>query len=593
MEGILVSQIAANATTATVKVKAINGATPTWLTTAHRITVLQSTRTVTKVEVIGVAAGTTQSGSTVTLGTLTRGLPLDGTGFTGTGTAQVFTSGAKVIITWDAQSGRQTAFKDIANTFTDAQTFNGDATFAEAPTFEQGTHNTPFANAAARDAYFTAPVNGDSAYLTAEGYWTDYVAGSWLQRAAGSSVVNMSDGIAGKGDTATVTEIAAGTADDAVSGAPNVLTVGVTEIAGTAYAPAYLTGGASAEATAATWAAITSTGKFKITIDGTEYDDVTPDFTGDVTMDDVAESIQTAIQTATSGSETVTWSTDHFIISSVDATVTSAITVTATPSTGTDISGAGSDWMDCDGGTVTDKAHLGSGKIPVLNTSGVVNATLGGTGRAADTAYAVICGSTTGTGAQQSIAGLGNAGQVLKSAGAAALPAFGDATSFIKPVFLSTTTSATLTNPTSATAYATHTYTIPANDLVNGVIYEFELIVTATHGASNAVTLGVGLGASSDIGVAFPAATGTDKLKLRGTIYGTAAASGTSSVIIAIEGRSNASATTVSPSALFVGNKATNGTLAITFFATFGTSDGGNNTNALASFIRKFSTTAF
>jgi len=119
LEGTLVTQISAAATTATVKVKKINGVTPTWLATAHRVTIIQKSRTVTKVEVVDVAAGTTQSGTTVTLGTMTRGLPLDGTGFTGSGTPQVFTSGAKVIVTWDAQAGRQTAFKDIANTFTD------------------------------------------------------------------------------------------------------------------------------------------------------------------------------------------------------------------------------------------------------------------------------------------------------------------------------------------------------------------------------------------------------------------------------------------------------------------------------------------
>lgn len=143
LEGILLTQITAAATTATVKVKEINGATPTWLTTAHRLTIIQKSRTVTKVEVVDVAAGTTQSGSTVTLGTMTRGLPLDGTGFTGTGTAQTFTSGAKVIVTWDAQAGRQTAFKDIANTFTTHQTISStnELRFADSATaiWDDGT----------------------------------------------------------------------------------------------------------------------------------------------------------------------------------------------------------------------------------------------------------------------------------------------------------------------------------------------------------------------------------------------------------------------------------------------------------------------
>jgi hypothetical protein len=48
----------------------------------------------------------------------------------------------------------------------------------------------------------------------------------------------------------------------------------------------------------------------------------------------------------------------------------------------------------------------------------------GGTGRASHTAYAVICGGTTTTAAQQSIASVGTSGQVLTSNGAGALPTF-------------------------------------------------------------------------------------------------------------------------------------------------------------------------
>lgn len=62
-------------------------------------------------------------------------------------------------------------------------------------------------------------------------------------------------------------------------------------------------------------------------------------------------------------------------------------------------------------------------------TTGVWNGTLidvqyGGSGRASATAYAVICGGTTSTGAHQSVAGLGNSGYVLTSNGAGALPTF-------------------------------------------------------------------------------------------------------------------------------------------------------------------------
>lgn len=67
----------------------------------------------------------------------------------------------------------------------------------------------------------------------------------------------------------------------------------------------------------------------------------------------------------------------------------------------------------------------------------------GGTGRSTATAYAVICGGTTGTGAHQSVASLGSSGQSLKSNGTGALPTFQtDALNFIDAQAAST--SATL-----------------------------------------------------------------------------------------------------------------------------------------------------
>lgn len=48
----------------------------------------------------------------------------------------------------------------------------------------------------------------------------------------------------------------------------------------------------------------------------------------------------------------------------------------------------------------------------------------GGSGRSSATAYAVICGGTTATGPEQSIASVGTSGQVLTSNGAGNLPTF-------------------------------------------------------------------------------------------------------------------------------------------------------------------------
>jgi hypothetical protein len=55
-----------------------------------------------------------------------------------------------------------------------------------------------------------------------------------------------------------------------------------------------------------------------------------------------------------------------------------------------------------------------------------IGAAIGGTGRTSATAYAVVCGGTTSTGEQQSVASVGTAGQVLTSNGAGALPTFQD-----------------------------------------------------------------------------------------------------------------------------------------------------------------------
>lgn len=56
----------------------------------------------------------------------------------------------------------------------------------------------------------------------------------------------------------------------------------------------------------------------------------------------------------------------------------------------------------------------------------VLDVSDGGSGRSSATAYAVICGGTTATGAEQSIASVGTSGQVLTSNGAGALPTMQD-----------------------------------------------------------------------------------------------------------------------------------------------------------------------
>ena len=58
------------------------------------------------------------------------------------------------------------------------------------------------------------------------------------------------------------------------------------------------------------------------------------------------------------------------------------------------------------------------------NTSNPITVPQGGTGVSSTTAYAVLCGGTSSTNPIQSVASLGNSGDVLTSNGAGALPTF-------------------------------------------------------------------------------------------------------------------------------------------------------------------------
>jgi len=67
-------------------------------------------------------------------------------------------------------------------------------------------------------------------------------------------------------------------------------------------------------------------------------------------------------------------------------------------------------------------SYDGAGTFTAL--ANPLTVTNGGTGVGSNTAFAVLCGGTSSTGAIQSIAGLGTSGQFLVSNGAGALPTF-------------------------------------------------------------------------------------------------------------------------------------------------------------------------
>jgi hypothetical protein len=87
-------------------------------------------------------------------------------------------------------------------------------------------------------------------------------------------------------------------------------------------------------------------------------------------------------------------------------------------------------WPSAQGAANTFLKNNGSGTLSFAQTTlttdvtGTLPVANGGTGVASATAYALLAGGTTSTGAFQSLAGLGTAGQVLTSNGAGALPTF-------------------------------------------------------------------------------------------------------------------------------------------------------------------------
>lgn len=92
--------------------------------------------------------------------------------------------------------------------------------------------------------------------------------------------------------------------------------------------------------------------------------------------------------------------------------------------------GTGNGFTKFTGPTTAEKTFtLPDASATILTSNAAVTVAQGGTGNTSIAAYSVICGGTTTTGAFQVVSGLGNAGQVLTSAGAGALPTWSAPTS--------------------------------------------------------------------------------------------------------------------------------------------------------------------
>lgn len=86
----------------------------------------------------------------------------------------------------------------------------GDIDSGTVKTNSQDIADGKFADPTARDAYFTSPVDGNSAYVTSLGLWTDYIGGVWTNRATGSTP-NADETTAGKVEEGTDAQNTAGT----------------------------------------------------------------------------------------------------------------------------------------------------------------------------------------------------------------------------------------------------------------------------------------------------------------------------------------------------------------------------------------------
>jgi len=151
-------------------------------------------------------------------------------------------------------------------------------------------------------------------------------------------------------------KLLAGTSISLTEGSPagnETLTIAFDGVAShLVYTPGYVTGDTGAQSLFEVWNDVTN-GSFRATIDGTARNIDAINFTGDASMADVAATIQAAIRAVTAGTETVVWSTDHFVLTSGNTTSSSQFSVltTSTGTVGTDISGAGAaDWLDADTG---------------------------------------------------------------------------------------------------------------------------------------------------------------------------------------------------------------------------------------------------
>jgi hypothetical protein len=306
------------------------------------------------------------------------------------GTGIVFFKGAKVAMIADARY-----FQSLMSAESD-NTLNGDNVFNGAVEFNNKQVNLPQLTTAQRDA-LTGTRDGSKIWNTTT---------STEQRLEGSTWVDLEAGTNPIADESTLGRVEAATLAELDKATPIEYYVPANKVISEhdIYTSALLTGSTDAETNVNVWKIIND-GSFRISIDGTAYNVDGLDFTGDADMDAVAANLQAGLRAETGSTETITWSSNKFIITSVSTDFNSAVshTTTSTGTVGTDVSGAGgSNYMDCNTGDITYAeldAGANEGYIIKLDADGKISNDFFNTdskfGNASDGSY--ILDGTTAT----------------------------------------------------------------------------------------------------------------------------------------------------------------------------------------------------
>jgi hypothetical protein len=168
----------------------------------------------------------------------------------------------------------------------------------------------------------------------------------------------------------------------------------------------------------------------------------------------------------------------------INNTGTGAKTIKNTTGTGVTVPAGKTMFVFNNGTNVVDATtHLSS-----LTLGSALPVASGGTGATTQTAYSVLCGGTTSTGAYQSVVSVGTTGQVLTSNGAGALPTFTSAAS-------GTVTSVSWTGGIVSVATATSTPAFTIAGTSGGIPYFSSGTTWASSAALAASALVIGGGA--------------------------------------------------------------------------------------------------